>query len=275
MRVKILFLASVRQAKTSSRCMMGDYMRLPIPFNDYHLIFSDDFRNLDLSPDGAGAHTWYEGVWYSANHAPLSNISPTPDGLVLIWTRGQAQPDTSIATFSMRGETTHAWRYGYFEVRMKWRPEPGAWPAVWLLPNITGAPQEMGELDIFEGNAALPNSYFGTIHYWRRDPDSPDKMIHVQHSGSSHGFALPPGTDADQFHTYGMLWEVDRVTWYFDGEPLHAEPAYPVFNSQDYSLIIGIQAGTNWQLGNLEGVTADEISMTVDWVRVWRKRGQV
>jgi hypothetical protein len=243
----------------------------PPAAREYRLVFSDSFRNLDLSPDGRGAHTWYEGVWYSAHHAPLSNIASTTAGLLLTWTRGQDQPDTSIATFSLKGAKDHAWRYGYFEVRMKWKPEPGAWPAVWLLPKIAGDPQEMGELDIFEGNAEHPNSFFGTIHHWRRDPVSPAKMIHVRHSGSSEGFTLPPGADVTQFHTYAMLWEPDKVTWYFDGQALHSESAYPVFDSQDYSLIIGMQAGANWQLGNLKAVTAEKMSLAVDWVRVWQK----
>ena len=89
-----------------------------VPPANYRLVFSDDFRPLDLSADGHGAHTWYEGVWFSAHHAPLSNIASTPAGLVLTWTRGQEQPDTSIATFSPKGTKSRAWRYGYFEVRM-------------------------------------------------------------------------------------------------------------------------------------------------------------
>ncbi len=248
--------------------------QLPIPLSaaiNYRLVFSDDFRNLDLSPDGRGAHTWYEGVWYGARHAPLSNIISTPEGLTLTWTRGQDCPNTSIATFSLVGALAHAWRYGYFETRLRWKPEPGAWPAIWLLPNIKGEPQEMGEIDIFEGNAENPNSFFGTIHHWRRDPLSPDTMIHVQHSGSSHGFAIPAHNDFSQFHTYGMLWEMERISWYFDEQRLHSELSYRIFDSHDYSLIIGMQVGKNWQIGNLEGVTAEKMSLTVDWVRVWQE----
>lgn len=248
--------------------------RAPVPppaAHDYRLVFSDDFRNIDLSPDGKGAHRWYEGVWYSQHHAPLSNIVSTREGLTLTWRRGQEQPDTSIATHSQKGEKSEAWRYGYFEVRMRWKPEAGAWPAIWLLPVLEGEPQEMGELDIFEGNADLPGSFFGTIHHWRRDPANPAKMIDVQNSGSSHGFVLPAGTDQTGFHTYGLLWDAQKVTWYFDDKPLHTEASYPVFSTQEYSLIIGMQAGAKWQLGNLEGVKAEEMTMEVSWVRVWQR----
>src|ERR1700674_1050241 len=37
----------------------------------YKLVFADDFNTLDLSPDGLGIHTWYEGVWFNKKHAPL------------------------------------------------------------------------------------------------------------------------------------------------------------------------------------------------------------
>jgi hypothetical protein len=247
---------------------------IPVPppaVRDYRLVFCDDFTNLDLSPDGRGVHRWYEGVWYSQHRAPLSNIVSTEEGLTLTWTRGQEQPDTSIATHSQKGEKSEAWRYGYFEVRMRWNPEPGAWPAIWLLPVLAGEPQEMGELDIFEGNADHPHSYFGVIHHWRRDPADATKMIDVQNNGSSEGYALPPGTDLREFHTYGLLWEPDKVTWYFDDKPLHSEASYSIFSSQEYSLIIGMQAGAKWQLGNLEGVTAEKMSMRVSWARVWQR----
>jgi len=32
-----------------------------------------------------------------------------------------------------------------------------------------------------------------------------------------------------------------------------------------------MQAGAKWVLGNLDGVTADRMSLMVDWVRVWQK----
>jgi beta-glucanase (GH16 family) len=232
----------------------------PTAARGYRLAFYDDFRSIDLSADGTGSHVWYEGVWYSQKHAPLSNIQSTASGLTLTWTRGQQQPDTSIATFSTLGAMAHRWRYGYFEVRMKWNPEPGAWPAIWLLPSSPRDFTDMGELDIFE-----------TLHHWRRDPADPNRMIHVQNSGSPTGFDLPPGADMRQFHTYGMLWEPDRVTWFFDGKPLHSEASYAVFNTQEFSLIIGMQAGVNWALGILDGMIADRMTMTVDWVRVWQK----
>jgi len=237
----------------------------------YRLVFSDDFRKIDLSPDGHGAHTWYEGLWHYTKHAPLRNIRPGAHGLRLVWERGQPQPDTTISTISADGKQQHAWRYGYFEARMKWKPEAGAWPAFWLLASLNQYPTEMGELDIFEGNGQYPLSFFATLHDWQRDPDHPEKLTDVRNNAPNNRFDLPPGTDFNRFHTYGVLWEPERITWFFDGRPLHSEPCYPIFKRQDLSLVLGMQMGSDWQVGNAKGVTARNMTLSVDWVRVWQK----
>ena len=244
----------------------------------YRLAFSDDFDTLDLSPDGKGVHKWYEGVWFSHHHAPLANIADEQSAVSLTWKRGQEQPDTSIATFSRYSPSFHAWRYGYFEARMKWTPVTGAWPAFWLIPvqdatrkDVYGGVRESGELDIFEGNGKSPQSFFGTIHDWRQDPANPDKMKDIANSGKNNKFPLSQETDFSQYHTYGMLWEPEKITWFFDGKPLHSEKAYVVFDRQDYFLVIGMQEGATWHVGDLTGVTAQQMTLTLDWVRVWQK----
>jgi beta-glucanase (GH16 family) len=236
----------------------------------YHLAFSDDFRHLDLSPDGRGAHRWYEGIWFSHSHAPLRNIQSTPDGLKLTWTRGQTQPDTSISTFSRAGLKTHSWRYGYFEIRMKWNPIPGAWPAVWLIPALAQHMRESGEMDIFEGNSERLHDFSGTVHHWIEASHDPTRMEDRENNGRTNRFPLSDDVDFSQYHVYGMLWTPDRIAWYFDGRKLHSERAYDIFNHQDYCLIIGMQEGADWKAGNLGGVNADRMDLDIDWVHVWQ-----
>lgn len=243
----------------------------PSFLSDYHVVFSDDFRHLDLSPDGEGAHTWYEGIWFSHKHAPLSNIRSGPDGLHLTWTRGQEQPDTSISTFSRKAKNVHAWRYGYFEVRMKWTPQRGAWPAVWLIPSVAGHLNESGEMDVFEGNGDHPREIYGTIHHWVEGHSRTSPMLDRENTGRSNRFSLPSHFDPAVYHVYAMLWTPDRISWYVDGAKLHEERAYSVFDRQDYCLVIGMQEGADWKPGNLDRVTAERLNLDVDWVRVWQK----
>jgi hypothetical protein len=241
----------------------------PIP--QYALAFSEEFNTLDLGTAEDGSlsrpHTWYEGVWFNKHHAPRDRFATAESTVSLIWKRGQNQPDSSISTFARHNPHYQAWRYGYFETRMKWKPQIGAWPAVWLIPlqaTVDNAPHQSGEIDIFEGQGSEPHTFYGTIHEWNGS--------HQVASSSSHNrFAIPSRTNFAEFHTYGLLWVPGRVTWYFDGVPLHSEATYEIFDKQDYFLVLSMQEGNDWQEGNLDGVTAQTLTLTVDWVRVWQQ----
>lgn len=241
----------------------------PPPASGYRLVFADDFQRLDLSPNGSGAHTWHEGLWWSEKRAPRRNIAVSGSILSLRWERGQGTSDTSITTFSRDRRHFHAWRYGYFEARMRWQPVPGAWPAFWLLPvqDATGqnklhGKKESGEIDIFEGLGDHPHTFFGTVHDWVGDHDS---------ASQDNEFRLSGDADLSAFHTYGLLWVPGKVTWYFDNRPLHTENTPAICDRQDFFLVLGMQEGVDWKQGDLSGVNASSMTLYVDWVRVWQK----
>jgi beta-glucanase (GH16 family) len=242
----------------------------PPELRNYRLVFADDFNVLDLGTSSKFASSkpspWYEGAWFSRQHVPLDRFTINNSALSLSWEYGQQSPDSSISTFSQSSRRYHAWRYGYFEARMKWDPVKGAWPAFWLIPmprTLDGAPQETGEIDIFEGQGSEPRTFFGTIHRWRGSRE-------LESSSPRNRFSLPPNTNFGSYHTYGLLWVPGRVTWYFDGVPLHSEPAYQIFDKQDYLMILGMQEGVDWKSGDVTGVDARSITLTIDWVRVWQ-----
>ena len=228
----------------------------------YTLMFTDDFNSLSLSPNGTGTFNWYNPGMFWESPAPYSNISASNSVLNLLWKNGQGTSDTSIATAAKDGSSYHAWRYGYFEARMRWDTVTGAWPAFWLIPvqGINCGGCEQGELDVFEGQGATPTVFTGTIHDWNSPTGN--------HSdGKNYNLG---SVDLSQYHTYGVLWVPGQVTWYFDNQALYSFPTYSIYDQQDYYLIIGSQEGANWSYGNLTGVTASQIDLNVDWVRVWQ-----
>jgi hypothetical protein len=242
---------------------------LPRQVLDYKLAFADEFDVLDISPDGHGTHNWYNGVWFNHKHAPLTNMSVSSSILKLEWRRGQESPDTSITTLS--NDTAHfkAWRYGYFEARMKWDVVNGAWPAFWLIPvqdakgeDVYHGLKESGETDIFEGQGGHPHTFYGTIHDWVNLRDA---------SSKNNAFQLPSNIDLSEFHVYGLLWVPGRVTWFLDGNPLHRENTPAIFDKQDFFMVLGMQEGANWKYGDLSGVTSPRMTLSVDWVRVWQR----
>jgi hypothetical protein len=234
----------------------------------YSLAFSDDFSPFDLSPDGSGDHTWYPGIWWQSTPVPF-NASVYSSLLDLAWTQGQSPADTTISSCAPMGGVCHAYRYGYFEASMKWDVTTGAWPAFWMIPtqDFASAP-ETGELDIFEGEGDPENAqtFFGTIHDW--------KMINgiavdVANNIGKNAYTLP-GIDFSALHTYGVLWVPGKVTWYLDNQAILSSSTYPIFDQQNYYLMLGAQEGANWIYGNMTGVTASSINLYVAWVRVWQ-----
>jgi len=239
----------------------------------YSLAFSDEFDSLSLSPNEQGAYTWYDGVYFYNNPAPLANISAANSILSLTWTQAQGQNqasyDTSIETFSTNSLSYHTWRYGYFEVRMKWDVVVGAWPAIWMVPiqGDSSAP-ETGEFDIFEGQGDQPHTFFGTIHDWKNG---------ISTSNNPNSANLP-SVDFSQYHTYGLLWtapaksgQLGQVTWYLDNQALLTAPTPAIVDTQDYFLILAAQEGPNWTAGSMTGVTVSQMSVNVDWVHVWQQ----
>jgi hypothetical protein len=242
----------------------------PPQASGYKLVFDDEFDSLDLSPDGGGEHTWYEGVWFNRLHASLSDISAASSVLTLSWKRGMAAPDTSIETLSRDGHNFHAWQYGYFEARMRWDVAKGAWPAFWLIPvedatglSIHNGRRESGEIDIFEGSGDNPHDYFGTVQRWVDGKRAA--------ANRENRYPVPNSVDYSRFHIYGLLWVPGAVTWYLDNRPLHSEKTYDILDKQHYFLIFSMQEGIDWKPGAIEGLAKDTLALNVDWVRVWQK----
>jgi beta-glucanase (GH16 family) len=268
-----LFLSAIATVVFTGNSALGqqphpDKPAPPPQAQGYKLAFAGEFDRLDLSPDGRGIHAWYEGIWFNHQHASRKNIFVANSMLCLEWERGQGAVDTSITTFSPQAGNNGAWRYGYFEARLRWDVVKGAWPAFWLIPvedatgqDIYNGTKESGEIDIFEGQGDHPHVFYGTIHDWVNLRD---------HANKNNFFALPGNVDLSQFHTYGLLWTPGKVTWYLDNQPLHSESTPAIFDRQDFFLVLTMQEGDDWKAGNLSGVTAPRMALNVDWVRVWQ-----
>jgi len=268
-----LFLSAIVSLVFTGNAALGQQPRPDKPApppqaQGYKLAFAYEFDTFDLSPDGRGLHAWYEGVWFNHQHPSRQNISAAHSMLCLKWDRGQGGVDTSISTLSPHTQNYAAWRYGYFEARLRWDVVKGAWPAFWLIPveDATGqafynGTRESGEIDIFEGQGDHPHVFYGTIHDWVNFRD---------HASRNNVFALPGNVDLSQFHIYGLLWTPGKVTWYLDNQPLHAESTPAIFDRQDFFLVLSMQEGEDWKAGNPFGVTAASMTLNVDWVRVWQ-----
>jgi virginiamycin B lyase len=238
----------------------------PPQANGYHLVFFEDFSSFDLSPDGYGMHPWYPGLSFDSKNPLPGSITVNNATLDLQWSRINGQTNTSIEGCAYNASHCNTYRYGYFEAKMKWDVASGAWPAFWMITEqgVWGEPH-VGELDIFEGQGNDPTHYYGTINEW----NGPNDLV-TTNSPVNNRFLLPPGTDLSVWHKYGVLWVKGRVTWFFDDVEVGTAVTPAIFDHQDFFLVLGMQEGASWQMGNLTGISSEALNLNVEWVHIYQ-----
>jgi beta-glucanase (GH16 family) len=153
-----------------------------------------------------------------------------------------------------------SFKYGYVEARMKLTTGSGLWPAFWMMPTPTadGTYHDGdGEIDIME--------QVGT------DPTRTE--AHLHHNGTQ-GKSYDTGLDLSAgFHTYGLDWEPDHMTWYFDGKAFYTVTSN-VPNVAEYIIFnLAVGDANSWP-GAPNGNTQIPSTMQVDYVRAFQLPGQ-
>jgi beta-glucanase (GH16 family) len=143
------------------------------------------------------------------------------------------------------------YQYGYAEVSAKFPPGHGMWPAFWMLPaNLTWPP----EIDAMEWQGATPTIDYATIH-WGKD-------------NHASGTAFDTGVDLSQdFHRYGVDWQADHVTWYFDGKKIKNYTDVKHIPNQPMYILLDLAVG-GW-IDKPDKQTAFPAVMQVQYLRVW------
>ena len=243
------------------------------------LTFNDDFNTLSLW-DGT------KGTWQPAY--PWSPMGYTNARTLSSWFVNPANPDTalpgtdpysinggilSISAFPtpatldpgkvggasfLSGQLTTAQSfsqlYGYFEIRAQLPSTPGAAADFWMIPKDGSWPPE---LDVFEVEAAHPNFLLMSVH--TTDGDG---------NGLFQTETVVPDTSA-AFHTYGVDWEADNITYYFDGKEVFKTPTPPDMNKPMYMILeTDVQNGESGPTSTA-GFPA---KFNIDYVRVYSSK---
>jgi beta-glucanase (GH16 family) len=146
--------------------------------------------------------------------------------------------------------------YGKIEVAMRLPQGAGTWPAAWLMPSKPqidprqyGLPANAswplnGELDIMEAVGTQPNKVFGSVHTQNNNPGA-------GRSDSAATNHVDINTTDGKFHTYGIEWLPDSISFTADGEVYHTykkpsdDPRDWPFN-QPFHLILNLAMGGTW-----------------------------
>lgn len=99
--------------------------------------------------------------------------------------------------------------YGKIEVTAKIPSGRGTWPAIWMMPNnpLYGHWPNSGEIDIMEHTANNLDRLFFCLHTEKYNHKKPKEQYYTAD--------LFPGITED-FHTFGLLWEEQRIVYYLD-----------------------------------------------------------
>ncbi|MDF8335008.1 family 16 glycosylhydrolase [Novosphingobium cyanobacteriorum] len=146
--------------------------------------------------------------------------------------------------------------YGYFEIRAKLPAGQGLHDAFWLLPMDGGWPPE---LDIVEQRGGDPTKIINVAHGLDENGDR-----------IAYGKQLTVPTATTEFHTYGLDWEPDYLTWYVDGVAQWTMPTLPGMDKPMY-MIANIGSGGPWS-GDPDSTTPFPASMEIDYIRVYSSK---
>ena len=249
------------------------------------LTFSDEFNNLSLWDGATDTGTWSTNYWYNdewgnyaksngntltgnneqqwyinANYAPTDAVNPwtVSDGVLTL----TAQPADSATQSQINGykytsgmiNSWHSFsqQYGYFEMKAELPAGQGLWPAFWLLPQDGDWPPELDVMEVLGHD--------------------PDKLYTTSHSDASGSHTMDDkGTDvADMsagYHTYGVDWQADKITWYFDGKQVHQTDT-PADMHKPMYMIANLAVGGNWP-GSPDSTTPFPAEMNIDYIRAY------
>jgi hypothetical protein len=240
------------------------------------LTWSDDFNGAAGSrPDPTN---WaYQRGGFGWGHSELQCYTSLPgnsghDGLgnmQIIARRETFVCGSTINEYTsarLETEGIRQFQYGYIEARIKVPPGQGIWPAFWTLGADVGSVgwPRSGEMDVFEVVGKEPTSAYQTIH------GATSSGGHWQLGNRTLGPAWH-----EQFHTYGLKWSENRITFYIEGEatrtltPTDLQSGWEWAFNKPHFLILNVAVGGIWP-GNPDATTPFPATMLIDYVRVYQ-----
>ncbi len=251
------------------------------------LVWNDEFSGTQLDPSKwgfqIGVRDEYHGklgnTWYWGNNELqyyTEDSVSVADGVLTITASRRDYEGMDYTSARILTRDLASFTYGYFEARIKLPTVQGMWPAFWMMPQPSGTSSTRneyggwsasGEIDIMEARGRVTNEIGNALHY----------------GGNPHVYSADAqklDTPISEWHTYGLDWTPDKITWYVDGKE-----AFSVTSSQwwtsasngesapfdkPFYLILNLAVGGNYDGGIKPPEDFESASMIVDYVRVYK-----
>ena len=256
-------------------------------YSDYELVWHDEFDK-DGRPDPAkwnyehGFVRNKEAQWYQPENAYCK------DGMLIIEGRKEkhanphydpegknwqtARKEAEYTSASLTTRSKFSWLYGRFEIRARFTPREGMWPAFWTLGVKEKWPM-CGEIDIMEyyQSTYLANLCWGSpkkhVGKWSTTY-TPLKWLQEKHADW-----------ADSFHVFRMDWDEKEVRLYADDILLNRTPLDNTVNAsykevanpfrQPHFIILNLALGATG--GDLDKLPLPQ-KYEIDYVRIYQKK---
>lgn len=239
------------------------------PIEGWSLVWHDEFDAEEIDRQNwtfdIGGGGWGNGeMQYYTDRSENARLE---NGLLVIEAVQEKYSGSYYTSARLKSQGLQEFQYGRLEARLKVPEGKGFWPAFWMLGSNflqVGWP-ECGEIDIMEYVGKEPDLIMGTLH-------GPGYSGALGFSGWNR----QTYNIADDFHTFGIEWDEDQITWFYDGEAYHTMKredvgTRPWVFDQPFFFILNLAVG-----GTLGGMVSPDTvfpsQYLVDYVRVYEKQ---
>lgn len=151
--------------------------------------------------------------------------------------------------------------HGYAEIKARVPVGNGLWPAFWLLNRYYVGRQP--EIDIMEILGENPGTVYHTYH--RRNALG----VQVKDEFSSQGGSAAQGF-GDGFHTFGVQWTDESISWYVDGQLKHTYTD-PSVAYQVMYVLANLAVGGKFNQEEVDPA-ALPAEYAIDYIRVYQQK---
>jgi len=229
------------------------------------LVFNDDFGQASLDTT-----TWFTRYIY--NNGTMDHFNDEKQrfredgnhvlqgGVLSLVAKG---PNAAGLYTSGMIRSRKTFRYGYFEARIKLPPGRGMFPAFWLNSDYdeNGKLSWPPEIDIMEAPGHETTTFSAGTHWTEGSPAvAMTSLCKIPSPGFGAGF-----------HTYGILWQPDRIVYYYDRLAV-AQIATKPGQDKPFYMMVNMAVGGDWQGFATPGTVFPQ-KMKIDWVAAYTVAG--
>jgi beta-glucanase (GH16 family) len=239
------------------------------PYN--RLVWADEFNGpAGTAPD---PNSWTPdsyggcgGGTLSTNTLNTANAEQDGHGNLAITADG----GPSYYSAQLDGAGHFSFEYGEIEARIRIPAGSGLCSAFWLLGDSADPDGSCwptcGEIDVMEAISPTPDTLYATLHGPTGGSDNYQQW---------QGLVDSPTPFSDGYHTYGLIWQPNSLTWTFDGVPYaEATPsslppgAQWVFSGHTFHIVFDLAVG-GWPGAPAAGAAFPQ-TLDINWVRLYR-----